>query len=248
MPITFSHPAAVVPLLGVGLVPSALVIGSITPDLPYYLPGPLTSARTHAVSGIVTFDLALGLLAFLVWHVLLAPTAVALAPAALRERLAPGLPVPVREHLARWWVVLVSLVIGAATHVVWDSFSHPGRWGTNRIAWLREEHGPVMGYTWVQYGSGALGFVVLALVVGHWWLRTPRTAGRQRVPAFDRRVVLICVVVVLVSGVIGAVAGLATADENLFAVLFRMLTWGCGAAGAGWLAFAVVARSKLTGS
>ena len=163
MPITFSHPAAVVPLLGVGLVPSALVIGSITPDLPYYLPGPLTSARTHAASGIVTFDLVLGLLAFLVWHVLLAPTAVALAPAALRERLAPGLPVPAREYVPRWWLVLVSLAIGAATHVVWDSFSHPGRWGTDRIGWLREEHGPFMGYTWVQYGSGAVGFVVLAI-------------------------------------------------------------------------------------
>ena len=108
MPITFSHPAAVVPLLGVGLVPSALVIGSITPDLPYYLPGPLTSARTHAASGIVTFDLVLGLLAFLVWHVLLAPTAVALAPAALRERLAPGLPVPAREYVRRWWLVLAA--------------------------------------------------------------------------------------------------------------------------------------------
>ena len=244
MPITFSHPAAVVPLLGVGLVPSALVIGSITPDLPYYLPGPLTSARTHAASGIVTFDLVLGLLAFLVWHVLLAPTAVALAPAALRERLAPGLPVPAREYVRRWWLVLVSLAIGAATHVVWDSFSHPGRWGTDRIGWLREEHGPFMGYTWVQYGSGAVGFVVLAIVLGRWWRRTPRTPGRQRVPALAPRAVLTCVALVVVSGVIGAAAGLLTADDTLFAALFRMLTWGCGAAGAGWLAFAVATRLR----
>ena len=50
------------------------------------------------------------------------------------------------------------------------------------------------------------------------------------------------------SGVIGAAAGLLTADDTLFAALFRMLTWGCGAAGAAWLAFAVVTRAKLTAS
>jgi hypothetical protein len=59
------------------------------------------------------------------------------------------------------------------------------------------------------------------------------------------RAVLACVALVVVSGVIGGAAGLVTADDNLFAALFRMLTWGCGAAGAAWLAFAVVARAKL---
>ena len=59
---------------------------------------------------------------------------------------------------------------------------------------------------------------------------------------------LACVALVVVSGVIGAAAGLLTADDTLFAALFRMLTWGCGAAGAGWLAFAVVTRAKLTAS
>jgi hypothetical protein len=132
-------------------------------------------------------------------------------------------------------------VIGAATHVVWDSFSHPGRWGTDRIAWLRAEHGPFMGYTWVQYGSGALGLVVLAVVLGRWWRRTPRTPGQQRVPALAPRAVLACVALV---GVIGAAAGRVTADDNLFAALFRMLTWGCGAAGAGWLGFAAATRPR----
>ena len=42
-----------------------------------------------------------------------------------------------------------------------------------------------MGYTWVQYGSGALDLVVLAVVFGRWWLRSPRIPG-QRVPALDR--------------------------------------------------------------
>lgn len=38
MPFTGSHPAAVLPLLRWGLIPSALVIGSMSPDLGYFLP------------------------------------------------------------------------------------------------------------------------------------------------------------------------------------------------------------------
>ncbi|MDQ7908342.1 DUF4184 family protein [Phytohabitans sp. ZYX-F-186] len=41
MPFTGSHPAAVLPLVRWGLPPAALVIGSMVPDLPYYLPTPV---------------------------------------------------------------------------------------------------------------------------------------------------------------------------------------------------------------
>ena len=38
MPVTGSHPAAVLPLMRLGFVPSALVIGSMVPDLPHDFP------------------------------------------------------------------------------------------------------------------------------------------------------------------------------------------------------------------
>lgn len=169
---------------------------------------------------------------FAVWHVLLAPALVAVAPAGLRDRLAPELPVPVRWHVrsvTAMVVVLVSLMAGAATHVIWDSFTHPGRWGTDRIGWLTELHGPFAGHTWAQYGSGMVGLALLVLVVARWWRRTPPQPGRQRVPALDRRTALGAVVAV---GVLGGLAGLATAEGGLFALAFRAFTWGCGAAAA----------------
>jgi len=248
MPFTFSHPAAVLPLLPLRLVPSALVIGSMMPDLPYYTPGiPISSVDTHAASGIITLDLVLGVLVFAVWHVLLTPALTAFAPAALRDRLAPDLPVPARHHVRNPLavvVVVVSLIIGAATHVVWDSFTHADRWGTDRIGWLREEHGPFAGHTWAQYTSGVVGLVLIAVVVGRWWLRTPPHAGRQRVPALDRRTTIRAAAVVLAAGAVGAVAGLLTADDGLFALGFRTLTWGCGAAGACLLALAAVHAAR----
>ncbi|MDA0137664.1 DUF4184 family protein [Solirubrobacter deserti] len=247
MPFTFSHPAAVVPLLRVGLVPSALVIGSMAPDVPYYLPGsPISSAHTHSLLGVVAADLALGAILFVVWHALLAPAAVALAPTALRDRLAPDLPVPLRRHTA--WLVLVSLAVGALTHVVWDAFTHPGRWGSERIGWLNEEHGPLLGTTWLQHGSGGLGLLVLLGVLARWWWRTPPQPGRQRVPALDRPTALRVIAAVLAAGALGGLAGLLTADGTLFGLLFRSFTWGCGAAAAAWVVLAAMVRTRAAPS
>src|SRR5690349_16766547 len=111
-PLPESHPAAVLPLFRSGLLPSALVIGSMVPDLPYYLPIPVSSELTHSAAGVVGVDLLLGLLSFVIWHLLVEPLAVAVAPASLRRRL-PAL-APIRWQWDDWrrgLVLLASLVV-----------------------------------------------------------------------------------------------------------------------------------------
>jgi hypothetical protein len=248
VPFTLSHAAAVVPFVRTGLVPSALVIGSMIPDLPYYVPLPVSSASTHAPAGIAGVDVVLGLLVFVVWQLWLAPAAVALAPAALRDRLAPKLPVPARWHVRNvkaGALVVASLAIGAATHVAWDSLSHAGRWGPRHIAWLAEEHGPFRGYTWMQYLGGALGLAVLCVACARWWQRTPRSPGRQRVPALGHRTMLVGAAVVASCFLVGALAGLVTETDTLFSALFRAITWGGGAAAGAALLIAVGLAPRL---
>jgi hypothetical protein len=181
MPFTGSHPAAVLPLFRSGLLPSALVIGSMVPDLPYYLPIPVSSALTHSAAGVVGVDLLLGLLSFVIWHLLVEPLAVAVAPASLRRRL-PAL-VPIRWQRDDWrrgLVLLASLVVGAATHVVWDEFTHLDRFGYRHLSWLADQHGPLAGYRWAQYGSGLVGALALAVAVGGWWRSAPVTDPAPR--------------------------------------------------------------------
>lgn len=226
------------PFLRTGLVPSALVIGSMAPDLPYYVPIPVNWSVTHSAAGVVGVDLLLGLVAFVVWQGLLVPVAVALAPDALRGRLAPGLPVPPRTHVAsvRATTLLVgSLVLGAATHVLWDAFTHADRWGTEHIPWLAAKHGPLEGYRWMQYLGGLVGAAVLAAVLWRWWRRTESTPETQRIPALSRRAAFGVGAVVAVSALVGAAAGAASAEGPRVAA-FLVATWGGGAA----LAAAVV--------
>jgi Domain of unknown function (DUF4184) len=165
------------------LVASALVIGSMSPDIPHFLPVFVGSEATDSPVGVVSIDVLLSLAIFVAWHGFLTRPAIDCAPAALRGRLPSQAVHPLRTRLSsprRVLLVLVSVSLGAATHVVWDSFTHAGGWGTARVAWLAEQHGLLSGYGWAQYGSGVFGALVTAVWLARWWRRTPAAPSVSR--------------------------------------------------------------------
>lgn len=170
VPFTGSHPAAVLPFCRV-LVPAALVIGSMVPDLPYYVPSPVSGSATHTVAGS-RFDLLVGLVAFIWRQAAIAPVARSIAPVGFRARLTPATPLRTFRPPGRVMVVFASLAIGIGTHIVWDEFTHRGRWGARHISWLAASHSGVGGYEWLQYASGVLGMVVIVVTAARWWVRT----------------------------------------------------------------------------
>ncbi|MCO1659259.1 DUF4184 family protein [Pseudonocardia humida] len=175
MPFTGSHPAAVLPLLRTPLPASALVIGSIAPDVPYFLFG-RPAWTTHTALAVVTADLLIGVVVWLLWHGVLAGPALAAAPAALRARLVGRVRAGVRARLGsvRLAVLTVlALVVGAGTHVLWDEFTHAEGWGPAHLGVLRLSAGGLPGYGWAQYGSGVLGALAIACWTRGWWRRTP---------------------------------------------------------------------------
>lgn len=228
MPFTASHVAAVLPLRSARWPLTALAAGSMAPDLPYFIHLPVGQGQTHSIVGIPTLDLAMALAMVVVWHALLAPAALALAPDALRLRCPQprGSRALLRE--AGWPALIAACLAGAATHVVWDAFTHPGRWGTRRIDWLMELHAGHMGYTWAQYASSIGGLAIIGVVALRWWLRTPPTravsvamlAGHERVLWWAAAATC---------GLIGALLGVASAADA--AARFRAVTWGGTGAG-----------------
>lgn len=173
MPFTGSHPAAVLPLLRTPLPASALVAGSIAPDIPFYLPLELPWA-THTAVAVVTVDVLLGGLAWALWHALLAPAAASASPTGLRGRIS-GVPLGLRRRLRSvraGGLVLLALVCGAGIHVLVDEFTHPGRWGATHLPVLAEAWGPLPGVRWLDYALGVVGGVVLLAWLARWWQRT----------------------------------------------------------------------------
>lgn len=181
MPLTFSHPAAILPLprlLRKWSVPSALVIGSMTPDFAFFLPLGVTRAGSHSLAGLFWFCLPLGLVSYLAFHLLLKYPLLSLLPSWVGRRLSSLLNETDRLPRVSWLAVTVSLILGAATHLIWDSFTHPGAPGVEAIPFLRVEvftidtyHGYV--YKLLQYFSSGFGLLILGIYSILWLRKAP---------------------------------------------------------------------------
>jgi hypothetical protein len=185
VPFTFAHPAAAVPLLrplGRRGSLSALVIGSIAPDLAFIVPLEVTRAQTHGLAGLLLFCLPAGMLAYLLFHLVLKAPLLDLFPERLREALAAAAGRP----RALWSAVPVSLLCGAATHVAWDSFTHPGAMvdaiPTLGVLLFSLGGYDVFVYKVLQHGGSVLGLALLAFWFRRWFRRSLRTAPDSPAP------------------------------------------------------------------
>nr|WSY55685.1 DUF4184 family protein [Streptomyces sp. NBC_00886] len=178
MPFTLSHAAAVLPAVrgdgrGRGpLVPAVLMAGSFAPDMTYYaasaVPGAMEFGNvTHSLPGVFTVDVLIAWATVGLWLLLREPL-VALLPRARQPRTATllrcGTPRAraTRSLVARWYA---SAVLGGLTHVGWDAFTHHDRWGVRLFPVLDREVGGRPLFSALQYGSSAVGALVIAVFV-----------------------------------------------------------------------------------
>ncbi|HEU4423795.1 MAG TPA: DUF4184 family protein [Pilimelia sp.] len=172
MPATFpSHAAAVLPLKlwrprrfdGV-----ALVVGSTAPDLAYPFAAIVDYPTVHSLPGLFWWCLPVGLL--LTWLIRRATPIVA-------AHLPDGGPLALRDYGVlgqvrhRWHVTLGSVLVGSATHLLWDGFTHSPEtngWAVARLPWLTNE--AIAGVPWFrlfQHGSSLLGAAVAIALFVH---------------------------------------------------------------------------------
>jgi len=189
MPFTLSHPAAALPfrslLRSLGSA-SALVAGSLVPDLPYFVPLGIDGPESHSAAGILWFDVPAGIALWVIYAVLVRALVRDLLPASVLRRLDPphAMPDLSPRFLAS---IAVSVAVGATTHVVWDSFTHASGAGVEMLPALAT---PVPGfdgytpemYTLLQHASSLGGLLVLAVWAVLWYRRTPPRAAATRRP------------------------------------------------------------------
>ena len=166
MPFTFSHPIAVIPFARFGLPISALVIGSMTPDFPYFLQLSTGNQFGHSVRGLLLFCVPAGLVALWLWHRVLVVALRTLLPFSWQRKL------PRASNAFPFWpakqmlLIVGALLIGATTHVVWDSLTHANGFVVRHWAPLREplfttSHGTIYVFKFLQHGSSLLGAIAL---------------------------------------------------------------------------------------
>ncbi|WP_329386909.1 DUF4184 family protein [Streptomyces sp. NBC_01351] len=213
MPFTLSHAAAVLPAIRrTGrargpLVASALVLGSFAPDTFYFADTIVSGVKpygtfTHSLPGILTVDAVLTAVLAGFWLLLREPL-IALLPrgrrgqvhALVRGEAWRGRRLP---SLTLWFYL--SAVAGSLTHVLWDSFTHIDRWGTNSLDLGRPLAFGLPLYSYLQYGSSALAACALVWFTATALRRLPRSEPPPSVPVLGRAgtwgalaLVLVCV-------------------------------------------------------
>jgi Domain of unknown function (DUF4184) len=237
MPFTFSHPAAVLPLRrrikSLQTVP--LIIGSVAPDLPYYVPARLNryttswlyhfTLDTHTFSGALWADVPIGMATLLLVFLFRAPLTVLLAPRA--RALCLQSVEHFRSQPLHWVFAPLAILVGTWTHLLWDSFTHDNGFMVRRVAALSA---PVSfgSYTGtlchvLQYVSSVAGLLILWI----WYRRLPTPAAEPpgaSTLSLGRRTVLL-VLICVAAAAFGVYRSYTTAldDATTYRVIYVLL-------------------------
>jgi hypothetical protein len=241
VPFTFSHPGAVVPLRRCKLAFSALVVGSMAPDFEYFFRLTRLGRTSHHFPGIITFTLPVALAVLLIFHVLVKWPVISLLPRGLQARVVA----PARQF--RWWplsrflIILLSLAVGMATHVLADSFTHYDGWAvmhwpslTTRVAVMPGY--AIQVYKLLQFGTSAVGAAMLVGYFAVWYPRAPRdnSLPPQFSRAFSTAIGCAMLAVAVAFGVIKGTSGSVDLVQGFsqwlrFAIRFVITTTSVGA-------------------
>jgi hypothetical protein len=141
MPFTFSHPAIVLPLTFSKrrwLSATGLIIGSMTPDFEYFIRMKVQSEYSHTLLGLLWFDLPLGLMLCFLYHSNVRNSLISNLRQFLRKRLSGYKTFNWMDYFKnKWLTVIISLLIGAFSHLLWDSFTHDTGYFVKRLSILQ---------------------------------------------------------------------------------------------------------------
>ena len=183
MPFTPAHAAAALPFRHKLLVTSAVVIGTMAPDFEYFLRLAPSTGFGHTLTGALVLTLPLALIVFWLFQFCVKSMVIALLPRGVQLRLLDTLSLFPFTGFARFLLILISLLLGIATHIVWDNFTHPNTWLYQHWLFLRELSnlpffGPTQHYKILQHASTVLGLGLLCSGLVLWYrAATPRIAA-----------------------------------------------------------------------
>jgi hypothetical protein len=210
VPFTFAHVAAALPFRRLGLVPSALVVGTFAPDFWYFLGFESDRGLGHTLFGGFVLTPLLALIVLWIFHAFVKVPIASLLPNTVQSRLVSSL------DRFRFWgptklaVILGSILLGILTHLLWDSFTHPTTWLYHHWPFLSYMvRLPIVGlvpnYKLFQHGSTIVGTAILLIWSVRWYQVTEPCREYPR-PLFSSPQKLLLIVLICLVALFGAVA------------------------------------------
>jgi hypothetical protein len=222
VPFTLAHGAAAIPFRRVGLLTSGLLVGTFAPDFEYFLRLAPDNGFGHTLLGTFVLTLPLALLVLWLFHAFVKMPVARLLPGAIQRRLTNHLGKFRFGGMARFALVAGSILVGIATHVAWDSFTHRNTWLCHHWPPLGQTVNlPILGlipfYKVFQHGSTVMGTAILSI-----WLavryRNAEPSDRVLVSSVSRKLKMVISAVVatvaLGGAAIRAVVGIGVPTDH----------------------------------
>lgn len=170
MPITFAHPAAILPLAFIKRKwwsYTGLIIGSVIPDFEGFMRLGGQKVYSHTWEGMFWFDLPLGLFVAFLFHYVVRDAAIDNMPGPLYRRF-----VFFRElnwnlyALRNFLKLVISMLIGITTHLLWDRVTHTDSYGyVQKVGIVLPPDENIELRQTLQYVSSIVGMLIMG-----WWI------------------------------------------------------------------------------
>jgi hypothetical protein len=171
MPFTPAHSAIVLPFIRMRwFSATGLIIGSIAPDFEYFFKVSVSSEHSHTWAGLFYFDLPVVIALSLIFHFLVKRNLILNLPPFLQRRFQETLRFNFLEFLKNNWLIfLLSAVLGSASHILWDSFTHASGYFAQRLPFY-DRYVPFQGVNYpmfyaLQHISTAVGLTVMVFYI-----------------------------------------------------------------------------------
>ena len=198
MPFTPAHPAAVLPFLRMRHVSAtALVAGSLAPDFEYFLKMQEGAIHSHTWPGLLYFDLPVTIVLCFLFHLVVKFNLIGNMPLWIQAKFQETLRVDFVGWVKQRPVSFVlSCLIGASTHLIWDSFTHQDGYFVNALWFYDDAIVPFRGARYplwyaLQHFSTYIGML---FVIGYIVLQPViRSDNRLTKPSWTYWVILVLV-------------------------------------------------------
>ena len=185
MPLTFAHPAAILPFLRGGKYFnfSALVLGSMSPDFEYFLRGRPSGEIGHTFVGFVVFNLPLVIIIYFIYRTYIHRTLFNHLPFFLQDTYFQK---PNSTIGLKVTVFLYSALLAMLTHVVWDSFTHLNGFMVKNLSFLSytfQIYGfKIPIFKFLQHGSTIVGLFAIIVYMIYRTAKNPYNDGGNKRP------------------------------------------------------------------
>jgi len=171
MPFTIAHPTLILPLCrNKNFSVTALFIGSMVPDFEFFFQLREVENIGHHWYGILFFDIPVALLLTYLFHGLLRNILIEYLPSSIKSRF-------INVQRFNWkafvkenpFKVILSLIIGITSHIVWDGFTHHDGFFVSHMTFLSNKTGwkflDIQLYFLLQLLFSVLGLITLLYVI-----------------------------------------------------------------------------------